>query len=129
MLAFLWVLVILAIGIAANVVMCSLSLSLRYRRRQLLMDLVWILYSHSIGLLVIVYYLTYGFTLMCKGQALDGGSILSGLFIGFAIFCALPQRSEVSGTDQYLTITSPLLRIGIEGRTYRRWSPLISPGT
>lgn len=123
--AALLVATILAFGIVTNIVMLSLWQSARYRRRYFLTDLAGIFYSYGIGLLAIFGYLTYGFILVSEGRVPTGGSILSCLLVGLAAFCTVYKDSRVSGTDQYLVIAPPPVSFALEGRKYRRWSPLI----
>jgi hypothetical protein len=124
-LAVLWVLSILAVGIAANLILLSLWLSLRYKRRYFFSSLVCVLYSHSLALLAIFGYLAWSLVLMFGGQALAAGSIEFGLLIGLSVTLALSKNGVVSGTDQYEVISLGRLIIALEGRTYRRWSPLV----
>jgi len=121
----LWVLVVLAMGIVVNVVMLSLWLLLRYKQRHSFLELAWILYSSSVGVLAIFCYFASGLLLISGGQALAGGSVLFGLLVGLATFVVISKDSVVSGTDQYMVIAPPPVSIKLEGRTYRRWSPLV----
>ncbi len=123
-LSIMWVLVVLTTGLVINIVMLSLWLSLRYRRRSFLINLAWILYSCGMGIVAIFCYFACGLVLMSGGQTLAGGSLVFGLLIGLAIFMATSKESGVSGRDQYMVIASPQVLIALEGRAYRRWSPL-----
>jgi len=123
-LGIMWVFVVLTIGLVTNIVMLNLWLSLRYRRRAFFINLPWILYSCGMGLVGIFCYFTYGLVLMSGGQTLAGGSLVFGLLIGLAVFMATGKESQVSGRDQYMVITSPRMPVALEGKAYRRWSPL-----
>jgi len=106
-LANCWVLAILAAGIAVNLIMLSLWLSLRYRRRYYFIDLLWMLYFCGIGLVAVLCYFAWGLILLMGGHSLAGGSIGCGLLVGLAVCHILSKDSRISGTDQYLTIAPP----------------------
>jgi len=124
-LLILWVLLILAMGIETNIVMLSLWLSLRYRRRFFFTDLAWTLYSCGMGVIAIFCYFAWGLVLMSNGRTLAGGSLVFGLLIGLAAFLAVSKESVVCGIDQYTVIVSPRPIVALEGRRYRRWAPLV----
>jgi len=124
-LSIFWVIFALVVGIGVEIVMLSLWLTVRYEDRHFFVGMAWILYSWGIGLLTILGCLVYGLVLMMTGQALVGGSIIFGLWVGLCIFERIAKDGRASGTDQYMVIAPPPLGIYLEGSAYRRWSPLV----